>query len=79
MDHGDEELLAELDVAVRRVTQAVTPAEAHDAADGAAQTGSQAGLGPLATGVYLFWSAVADLYDFRMVTGVPEQGFLVVA
>lgn len=79
MDRGDEELLAELDVAVRRVARAVTPAEAHDAVEEAAQAGHQAGHGPLAANVYLFWSGVADLYDFRRVTGVPEEGFLVVA
>lgn len=34
MDRGDDRILAELDAALRRLTQAVAPAEAHDASRG---------------------------------------------
>ena len=80
--HASEnvEFLADLNCALGRVVQAVTPVEAYGAADDAAQIGHKClDLGPVAARAYTYWAAVADVYELGEITGIPEEGFLVVA
>ncbi len=80
MGQGDGEFLADLNRALERVVRAVTPVEAYGAADDAAYIGHDwMHLGKVPAGAYVFWAQVADLYELSDVTGVPEEGFLVVA